>query len=54
MTSGKEKHSGRNAGLVVKRDGEWKWKAMYEAGWGDYPSVGVGGSGKPETPEKPQ
>jgi hypothetical protein len=54
MTSGKEKHSGRNGGLVVKREGQWKWKAFYEAGWGDYPSTGVGGSGAPETPEKPK
>jgi hypothetical protein len=54
MTSGKEKHSGRNAALLVKRDGQWKWKAFFEAGWGDYPSSGVGGSGVPEAPEKPE
>jgi hypothetical protein len=54
MTTGKEKLSGRNGGLLVKRDGQWKWKALYEAGCGDYPSVGVGGSGVPETPEKPK
>jgi hypothetical protein len=54
VTLGKEKHSGRSAGLVVKRDGQWKWKAFFEAGWGDYPPTGVGGSGVPETPEKPQ
>ena len=52
VTAGKEKHSGRNSGLLVKRDGQWKWKAMYEAGWGDYPATGVGGSGAPEAPEK--
>lgn len=48
MTVGGKKYSGRNAGLVVKRDGQWKWKAMYEAGWGDAPEPGVGGSGMPE------
>ena len=34
MTIGKQKMSGRNAGLLVKRDGQWKWKVMVEAGWG--------------------
>ncbi len=53
-TSGKEKLSGRNSGLLVKRDGQWKWKAMYEAGWGDYPATGVGGSGVQESPKKPE
>ena len=33
-TMGKMKMSGRNAGLLVKRDGQWKWKSMVEAGWG--------------------
>jgi hypothetical protein len=54
MSAGKEKHSGRNGGLLVKRDGQWKWKALYEAGWGDYPPSAVGGSGMPENPEKPK
>jgi hypothetical protein len=34
MTMGKQKISGKNAGLLVKRDGKWLWKAMVEAGWG--------------------
>ncbi|MBN1207330.1 MAG: hypothetical protein JXB05_20780 [Myxococcaceae bacterium] len=54
MTMGGKKLSGRNAGLLVKREGQWKWKAMYEAGWGDYPSSGVGGAGAAEDQEKPQ
>ena len=33
MTMGKQKLAGRNAALLVKRNGEWKWKAMTEAGW---------------------
>ena len=48
VTTGGKKMSGRNAGLLVKRDGEWKWKAFYEAGWGDYEPPAVGGSGMPE------
>ena len=40
-----KKYDGRNSGLLVKRDGQWKWKAFFEAGWGDMPSTGVGGSG---------
>ncbi|MDY7233054.1 hypothetical protein [Hyalangium rubrum] len=54
MISEGKKRSGRNAGLLVKRDGKWKWKTMYEAGWGDAPSSGVGGSGVPEAPEEPK
>jgi hypothetical protein len=43
---GGKKHEGRNAGLLVKQDGQWKWKAFFEAGWGDIPNAqGVGGSG---------
>ena len=34
MTMGGTKMSGRSASLLVKRDGEWKWKSMTEAGWG--------------------
>ena len=45
MTVGGQKRSGRNAGLLVKQDGQWKWKAFIEAGWGDMPATGVGGSG---------
>ncbi|QRN92918.1 hypothetical protein JRI60_27295 [Archangium violaceum] len=54
LTMGGEKRQGRNAGLLVKRDGQWKWKAFFEAGWGDMPSEAVGGSGMHEEPEKPQ
>ncbi|PTL82679.1 hypothetical protein DAT35_18015 [Vitiosangium sp. GDMCC 1.1324] len=45
MSMGGKNLAGRNAGLLVKRDGQWKWKAMFEPGWGDVPSTGVGGSG---------
>jgi hypothetical protein len=34
MTMGKQKMSGRNAGFLIKVDGQWKWKMMAEAGWG--------------------
>ena len=34
MTMGKTKISGKNSGLLVKVDGNWKWKVMAEAGWG--------------------
>ncbi len=34
MTMGKAKMSGKNSGLLVKKDGTWKWKSMVEAGWG--------------------
>jgi hypothetical protein len=34
MTMGKQKITGRNASLLVKRDGQWKWKSMIEAGYG--------------------
>ncbi len=40
MTQGKNKMSGRSMGVLVKRDGQWKWKVMGEAGWGDMPSPG--------------
>jgi hypothetical protein len=51
-TMGGKKYRGRNAGLLVKRDGQWKWKAFFEAGWGDVPSSAVGGSGTPGDQEK--
>ncbi len=50
-TMGKEKMSGRNAGLLVKRDGQWKWKAMFEAGWGGMAPQGTGGAGQMTPPE---
>lgn len=34
-TMGKQKASGRSESLLIKKDGKWKWKAMFEAGWGD-------------------
>lgn len=46
MTMGKKKITGRNVSLLVKRDGQWKWKTMVEAGWGGMtPPQGAGGSG---------
>jgi len=33
MTTGKQKLSGRNVALLVKKNGDWKWKSMTEAGW---------------------
>lgn len=39
MTMNKQKISGRNAGLLVKRDGKWMWKTMVEAGWGGMSSM---------------
>ena len=42
MTHGKMKMAGRNAGLLVKKDGKWMWKMMVEAGWGGM------GEAKPE------
>lgn len=49
MTTGKQKVTGRSAGLLVKKDGQWKWKEMTEAGWGDMAQhpQGTGGSPKP-------
>jgi hypothetical protein len=34
MTAGKQKLSGKSISVLVKRDGQWKWKVMGEAGWG--------------------
>lgn len=52
-TMGKQKMTGRNAGLLVKRDGEWKWKVMVEAGWGGmHPPGATGGSQMPSEPKK--
>ena len=36
-TMGKQKMSARSLGVLVKRDGKWRWKVMGEAGWGDMP-----------------
>lgn len=43
MTQGKQKITGRNASLLVKRDGQWKWKMMVEAGYGGMSPEGAGG-----------
>ncbi|KFA91698.1 DUF4440 domain-containing protein [Archangium violaceum] len=48
MTQGKQKVTGRNTSLLVKRDGQWKWKTMVEAGWGGMPPEGA--SGGAQTP----
>lgn len=40
MHQGKQSLRGRNATILVKRDGKWMWKAMTEAGWGDMSSQG--------------
>jgi hypothetical protein len=53
MTMGKQKITGRNMSFLVKRDGQWKWKVMAEAGWGGMsPPQGAGGSGQPPTEGK--
>jgi hypothetical protein len=54
LTMGGKKYNGRNTALLVKRDGNWKWKAMVEPGWGDMPSTGVGGAGTSEGQEQPK
>ena len=46
MQMGGKKMSGRNQAFLVKRDGQWKWKQMAEAGWGDAAQAGTGGSGE--------
>jgi acyl-CoA-binding protein len=38
MSGGGHKMSGRNMSLLFKRDGQWKWKSMAEAGWGSMSS----------------
>ncbi|WP_375772589.1 hypothetical protein NR798_17420 [Archangium gephyra] len=49
MTQGKQKVTGRNTSLLVKRDGQWKWKVMVEAGYGGMPAP-QGASGGAQTP----
>ena len=49
MTSGKQKVTGKNMSLLVKRDGQWKWKTMIEAGYGGMPGP-EGASGGAQTP----
>lgn len=53
MTMGKQKISGKNVMLMVKRDGQWKAKTMVEAGWGGMPPPqGAGGGGQAPTEGK--
>lgn len=35
MTMGKQKMKGRNASTVARVNGQWRFKTMTEAGWGD-------------------
>jgi hypothetical protein len=35
VTQNKKKISGRSTGLLIMKDGNWMWKTMSEAGWGD-------------------
>jgi hypothetical protein len=51
MTTGKHTITGRNTSLLVKRDGQWKWKAMAEAGYGGM-SQDTGGSSMPTEGKK--
>ncbi len=44
MTLGKQKLRGRSSSLLVKRDGQWKWKTTVEPGWGGMSEAGVGGA----------
>jgi hypothetical protein len=46
MHHGKQKFSGPNAGIVVKKEGKWLWKSITEAGWGEGNMSGTGGSGE--------
>jgi hypothetical protein len=50
MTLGKQKVSGRNASLLVKTGGQWKWKMMSEAGWGGMSPTGGSGPGGTQMP----
>jgi hypothetical protein len=53
LTMGKQKITGRNVSILVKRDGQWKWKVMMEAGYGGMsPPQGAGGSGQTPTEGK--
>ncbi len=49
MTVGKTKTAGRNASLLAKVAGNWKWKSMIEGGWGG----SMAGSAKPATASAP-
>jgi hypothetical protein len=45
MTMGKRKLAGKNATLLVRRDGQWRVKVMMEGGWGDLTPEGASASG---------
>jgi hypothetical protein len=47
MTMGGQRRSGKSAAVLVKRGGQWKWKSMIEAGWGDT-APATGGAGMHE------
>jgi hypothetical protein len=47
MKVGSQKTGGKNVSLLVKRDGQWKWKVMAEPGWGGM-EAGTGGSAAPQ------
>ena len=49
MKVGSQKTGGKNVALLVKRDGQWKWKIMAEPGWGGMEATGTGGSAAPQT-----
>jgi hypothetical protein len=51
ITMGKQKVSGKNLSFLVKRDGQWKWKMMAEAGWGGM-AAGTGGSAASSSQKK--
>jgi uncharacterized protein (TIGR02246 family) len=39
MTMGKTKGAWKSESMLVMKDGKWKVKAMFEAGWGDMPKA---------------
>jgi hypothetical protein len=48
MSHNKQKFTGKSACLLVKKDNQWKYKTMTEAGWGDMSGPGTGGSPQTE------
>jgi hypothetical protein len=51
MSQGKQKITGKNAALLVKRDGQWKWKSLIEAGYGGVPGPEGASGGAQNPPE---
>lgn len=47
MVQGKMRFGGKNMSLLAKIDGQWKFKSMVEAGWGN---TAPDASAKPNTP----